>query len=141
MEDIRLYTLSCEVTQLVDVFVSLGICAVGWIMLWKVSTRNLRPYARWLTLAVTANTFTTGAVLVNTFITFFNHRDYLLAAAANVLELAALLFYVLAFVRLWKLIGGLTPGRGRQAPVLDRQSQDGVWPPPPSTSVWKRLGR
>lgn len=128
----QFYHDTAEAYLFIKIVVSPLLCIFGWVLLGKVLNRRLNSYAHWFAPAVVAASLSVGGVLLESYISFYDRRNYILAAAVYLFYFASLPFHLVSFVRLWQTISRLAPSPGK-APVREVEQDETVWPPHPRT--------
>ena len=116
---------------LIKIVVSPLLCILGWVLLGKILSRRLQSYRHWLLPGLIAASLSTGAVLLEGFVSFYDQRDYLLFGVVYLLILAGMPFQIVSFARLWKTISRLPLSAGDSPPTSTAGQDESVWPPQP----------
>jgi hypothetical protein len=126
-----LYHAVAEIYLLVGTFTAPILCILGWLLLGKIISKRLRSYAWWYLPSIIGSSLSASTYLLTALLRYFHSRNYALGTAVYFLNLAAVPFYIVSFVRFWKTITGLPPGTGEQPPFNSTEQDESVWPPQP----------
>jgi len=105
-------------------------CILTWRLLLIAKRKSRFEFVTWLRPTAIGTTVFMGAILCMALSAFLFRRDVNLISLSYIFSMAASIFSLVGFFRLWKFVRGLPSGESNE--YRQPEYQPGTWPPPPS---------